>query len=319
MGAVKMILRSAIAMTASLLLAGAAWATPVLRSDIVVSAAIVTVGDMFEDAGPAAEQALFRAPLPGTSGLVGLSDIDAALARIGIEAFEARGLDGVRVSRAATVIDEAALSDLIAADLAARGIVGSGMSVDTLFSMPVQPLNAEAVAEPASIISLRYLPGSGAFTARFAIAGMAQPLDVSGTIELMIEAPHINASLPAGTLLTAGNIEMRPVPLKFVESTGVARLEDVVGKALARQSRDGMLLKPADVTVPLLISKNDPVTIYFRQGPMTLTVKGQAVTGAASGGPVQVLNLMSKRVISATAISAGAVEVSADPLAVAGL
>jgi flagella basal body P-ring formation protein FlgA len=34
---------------------------------------------------------------------------------------------------------------------------------------------------------------------------------------------------------------------------------------------------------------------------------------------VQVLNLMSKRVISATAISAGAVEVSADPLAVAGL
>ena len=75
----------------------------------------------------------------------------------------------------------------------------------------------------------------------------------------------------------------------------------------------------ASTLMPLLISKNDPVTIYFRKGPMTLTVKGQAVTGAASGGLVQVLNLMSKRVISATAISAGAVEVSADPLAVAGL
>jgi flagella basal body P-ring formation protein FlgA len=104
-----------------------------------------------------------------------------------------------------------------------------------------------------------------------------------------------------------------------VENTGVARLEDVVGKTLVRQSREGMMLKPADVTVPLLISKNDPVTIYFRKGPMTLTVKGQAVSSAAAGGLVQVLNLMSKRVISATAISAGAVEVSADPLAVAGL
>jgi flagella basal body P-ring formation protein FlgA len=314
-----MILRSAIATFAGLLLSSAAWAAPVLKADIVVSAPIVTVGDMFDAAGAIAEQPLFRAPNPGTSGLVSVADITSALARIGIKEFENGGLDGVRVTRAAAVIDETVLSDLIAADLAGRGIIGEGMTVDTLFSVPVQPLNAEAVAQPASVISLRYLPGTGAFTARFAIAGIEQPLDVSGSIELMIAAPHINASLPAGTLLSAENIEMRPVPMKFVESTGVARLEDVVGKTLVRQSRDGMMLKASDVTVPLMISKNDPVTIYFRQGPMTLTVKGQAVTGAAAGGLVQVINLMSKRVISATAVSAGAVEVSADPLALAGL
>jgi len=314
-----MILRSAIATFAGLLLSGAALAAPVLKSDIVVSAPIVTLGDMFDAAGAAAEQPLFRAPNVGTSGMVSVTDIGAALARIGIEDFETGGRDSVRVSRAAAIIDETVLADLIAADLASRGIIGSGMTVDTLFSVPVKPLNAEAVAEPARVISLRYLPGSGAFTARFAIAGIEQPLDVSGSIELMIAAPHIKATLPAGTLLSAEDIEMRPVPLKFVESTGVPRLEDVVGKSLARQSREGMMLKASDVSTPLMISKNDAVTIYFRQGPMTLTVKGQAVTGAAAGGLVQVINLMSKRVISATAISAGAVEVSADPLALAGL
>ena len=314
-----MIQRFAFAAFAGLLLSGAAWAAPLLKADIVVSAPIVTVGDMFDAAGAGAEQPLFRAPNPGTSGMVSITDIGAALARIGIEEFETGGVDSVRVSRAAAVIDEAVLSDLIAADLAGRGIISTGMTVDTLFSVPVKPLNAEAVAEPARVISLRYLPGSGAFTARFAIAGIDQPLDVAGTIELMIAAPHIKANLPAGTLLSADNIEMRPVPLKFVESTGVARLEDVVGKTLVRQSREGMMLKPSDVSIPLLVSKNDPVTIYFRKGPMTLTVKGQAVTGAAAGGLIQVINLMSKRVISATAISAGAVEVSADPLALAGL
>ncbi len=314
-----MILRSAIATFAGLLLTSAAWSAPVLKADIVVSAPIVTVGDMFDAAGAGAEQPLFRAPNPGTSGMVSITDISAALARIGIEEYETGGVDGVRVSRAAAVVDEDVLSDLIAADLAGRGIISTGMTVDTLFAVPVKPLNAEAVAEPARVISLRYLPGSGAFTARFAIAGIEQPLDVAGTIELLIAAPHIKASLPAGTLLSADNIEMRPVPLKFVESTGVARLEDVVGKTLVRQSREGMMLKPSDVSVPLLVSKNDAVTIYFRKGPMTLTVKGQAVTGAAAGGLVQVINLMSKRVISATAISAGAVEVSADPLALAGL
>lgn len=314
-----MILRSALLTLTTLLMSGAALAAPTLRSDVVVSAAVVTVGDMFEDSGLAAEQPLFRAPMPGTSGLVSITDIDAALARIGIVAFEANGLTGVRVSRAASVVDEAVLADLITADLTERGIIGTDMSVDTLFAGPIAAINAEAVAEPASVISLRYLPATGAFAARFAIAGVAQPLEVTGSIELMINAPHITSSLPAGTLLSADNVEMRPVPLKFVESTGVARLVDVVGKTLVRQSREGMMLKPADVTTPLLVSKNELVTIYFRKGPLTLTVKGQAITGAASGGLVQVLNLMSKRVISATAIAAGAVEVNADPLALAGL
>ena len=314
-----MILRSALAALSTMLLAHTAAAAPVLRSDVIVTAPLVTVGDMFEDAGMVAETALFRAPKPGTSGLVAIDDITAALGRIGITQFEAEGVTGIRVTRPAAVIDEALLSGLIAADLKARGILGSGMSADTMFTTPVAAINAEAVAEPASVVSLRYLPGTGAFTARFAVAGIEQPLDVSGTIELMIEAPHITTSLPAGTLLTADKIEMRAVPVKFVDSTGAARLEDILGKTLTRQTREGMMLRPADVTAPLMVSKNDTVTIYFRKGPMTLTVKGQAITSAASGAPLQVLNLMSKRVISATAIAPGAVEVGSDPLAVAGL
>lgn len=312
-------LRSTLATLIGLLLCTAAFAAPVLKSDVLVSGPIVTVGDMFAQAGDIAAQPLFRAPKPGTSGLVALTDIDAAMGRLGLEDFDRNGIGAVRVSRAAALVDETLLSNLISADLAARGIISPAMSVETFFAKPVAPINAEAIAEPASIVSLRYLPGNGSFTARFALAGMEQPLDVSGTIELMIDAPHVTSTLPAGTLLTADNVELRKVPLKFVESTGVARLVDVIGKALLRQSRDGMMLKPADVTVPLLVGKNDLVTIYFRKGPMTLTVKGQAITGAASGGLVQVLNLMSKRVISAKAIAAGAVEVSADPLALAGL
>ncbi len=304
---------------ASLLLAAPAWAEPVLRADITVSAPVVNVGDMFDNAGDAANAPLFRSPLPGTSGLVDLATIDAALERAGIASFDAQGLTGTRVSRAAAVVDETVLAALIADDLKQRGILGAGMSVDTLFATAVTPVNAEAVKQPARIVSLRYLPGNGGFTARFAIAGVAQPLDVSGNIELMIEAPHVVGTVAAGTLLSAADVAMRPVPLKYVEASGVPRIEDVVGKTLLRQSRDGMMLRLADVATPLTVGKNDLVTIYFRKGPMTLSVKGQAITGAAAGGQLQVLNLMSKRVISATALSTGAVEVSADPLTLAGL
>lgn len=311
-------MRSILALLTTALLSNTAFAAPVLRANVVVSAPLVTVGDMLADAGEQADTALFRAPNPGTTGAVPLADVAAALARAGI-AFESQGLTSVSVTRAAAVVDETLLSDLIAADLAARGIINHGMSVDTLFSVPVSPINAEAVAEPARVVSLRYLPGNGAFTARFALAGISAPLDVSGTIELLIEAPHITGNLPAGTLLSPDNVAMRAVPVSYVDATGAARLEDVVGKTLNRQSRDGMMLRPSDVSNPLTVAKNDSVTIYFRKGPMTLTVKGQAITGAAEGAPLQVLNLMSKRVISATAIAPGAVEVGGSPLAIAGL
>jgi flagella basal body P-ring formation protein FlgA len=52
---------------------------------------------------------------------------------------------------------------------------------------------------------------------------------------------------------------------------------------------------------------------------MTLTVKGQAITRASRGSSLQVLNLMSKRVISATAVAPGTVEVTGGPVSLAGL
>src|SRR5690606_30813665 len=103
------------------------------------------------------------------------------------------------------------------------------------------------------------------------------------------------------------------------DAQGVAPLTQLIGMALNRQSREGMVVRASDVSTPLAVAKNDIVTIYYRQGPMTLTVRGQAVTGASEGAPLQVLNLVSRRVISATAVAPGAVEVSSAPLTVAGL
>ncbi|MDB5527824.1 MAG: flgA [Devosia sp.] len=314
-----MIMRSLIAALTTALLAGSALAAPQLKAEVVVIGAVVTVGDMFDDAGLQAELPLFRAPNPGTTGSVPVAAITAAAARIGIADFEANGLQSVNVIRSASVVDEAVLTDLITRDLVSRGTIGAAVTAQAMFTVPFAPINAEATDAPATLLSLRYLPGNGAFNARFAVAGMAKPLDVSGTLDLSVEAPHLATSLPAGTVISASDIEMRPVSLRNGDTSGFADPAQLVGMQLNRQSREGMLLKPADVSTPTLIARNDLVTIYFRQGPMTLTVKGQAITNAVTGAPVQVLNLMSKRVITATAIAAGAVEVSKDPLALAGL
>jgi flagella basal body P-ring formation protein FlgA len=314
-----MILRPLIAVLTAALLTSAAYAAPNLKAEVVISGAVVTAGDMFDDAGLHAEEALFRAPNPGTTGSVSVSAITAAAARIGIADFETNGLRSVSVIRSASVVDETVLADLITRDLISHGTISGDMSAQAVFSTPFTPINAEATETPVSLLSLRYLPGNSSFSARFAIAGVTQPLDVFGTLDLSVQAPHLAANLAAGTVLSAADIEMRPEPLTNGNTTGFPNMNQLVGMQLNRQSHEGMLLKAADVSAPALIARNDLVTIYFRKGPMTLTVKGQAITSASKGAPVQVLNLMSKRVITAKAIAAGAVEVSNDPLALAGL
>jgi flagella basal body P-ring formation protein FlgA len=308
----------AIALSVSLT-TGQAFAAPILKAEITVSAPVVTVGDMFDGAGVLSEQALFRSPLPGTTGNVDLDAVRMAAARIGLTSFEASGLAQVRVSRDAVLVDHDLLAELIAEDMRSRGILGQGMSANMLFATPVDAINVATGDTPARLESLRYLPGNGTFSARFLLAGVDQPLDINGSIEISIEAPHLVVGLPAGTVLRSDHIVMRPLPVQQADAQGVASLDQLVGMALNRQSRDGMVLRANDVSTPLAVAKNDPVTIYYRQGPLTLTVKGQAVTSAAAGAPLQVLNLVSRRVISANVIAPGAVEVSTTPLALAGL
>ena len=112
-----------LALLALALSGSTALAVPTLKGEITVNKAIVTVGDMFDDAGALAETGIFMAPAPGTTGVVPLADVERAAALVGLEAFENVGFTRVRVARASTLVDAAMLDTLIDADLTRRGIL----------------------------------------------------------------------------------------------------------------------------------------------------------------------------------------------------
>lgn len=298
-----------------------ALAAPVLKAEVSVNHPVITVGDMFEDAGLLAERALFRAPEPGTTGIVSLEAVRAAAAKAGLSDYAQDGLLSVRVERRATVVDTTVLSGLISADLAVRGLLPQGAELHTRFDNPGLSYNAEAVETPVTLLALRYQPGSASFSARFQVAGMELPVDVAGSIDLLVEVPHLAASLKAGAVLTPADIEMKRVSLAFADQSGVENFDDLVGKQLRRNSRAGVMLKAADVTEPLAVRRNTEVTVLLRTGPMTLTVIGQSLGDAASGQPVQVMNSVTRKILTGVATANGAVEITtaAAKLQVAGL
>jgi flagella basal body P-ring formation protein FlgA len=174
------------------------------------------------------------------------------------------------------------------------------------------------VDTPVSLVSLRYTPGNGGFAARFMIAGIDQPVDLTGAVDLMTSVPRLSTALPAGAILGAADFETASVPLAVADASGYADVDQLVGRELIRAARAGLMLRAADVRAPATVKRNSVVTVLLRSGPMTLTVKGTALGTAAAGEPVDVLNTVSRKVLHGVARADGTVEIPT-ALTVAGL
>jgi flagella basal body P-ring formation protein FlgA len=291
-------------------LAAPALATPSLKGDVTVNSAIVTVGDMFDNPGKLSETAIFRAPAPGTTGIVPLAAVEQAARAIGLTDFDNVGYMRVRVVRLTTPVDAPMLSALIASELGRRGVTSDSITASVHFDQPTVSFNATQQADPATLGDLRYAPDTGLFSARFTIAGIDRPVDLTGQVELMTTAPRLTDTLTAGTILSASDFELVPVPVKTANAGGYADLDQLVGKQLVRQSRAGMMLKASDVDEPTVVTRNAPVTVTLRAGPMTLTVKGQALGTASAGESVDVLNTVTKKILHGVAKADGTVEIT---------
>jgi len=312
-------MKSIIALATVLLaLPGAALAAPELKPEALVTGEIVTVGDLFTDAGLLAEQPLFRAPQPGTAGMVSVAAIRAAAAKAGLADFAAGDLTSVRVARDATLVDATTLGSLVAREMMSRNLVPAGVAIDTRFDIAPE-VEAAAVPEPVALTDLDYVPGGRIFTATFRVAGYQNPMRLTGRVQLMVSVPHLSQTIAAGDIITPADVEMKPVAYELATGTGIDSAADVVGKALKRNARAGLMLKLSDLTEPMVIRRNQQVTVLLRAGSMTLSVIGTALGDAAAGAPVQVMNTVTHKILTGTASGVGTVEIAAGPRAVAGL
>ena len=293
------------------LLTTGALASPVLKSQVVVSTPIVTVGDMFDDADLYAEEPLFRSPAPGTTGRVSLDAVRVAAAKIGLTEFESPSSLAVTVARFGEVVGASEFSDLIEDALRERGTLSDNVSAEINFSTLLPTITADTAKDPVQLVSLSYAGGSGQFAARFMVSGSSKPIDLDGRIDLVVEVPHLVSALGADAVIGPEDVEMRAVPIRTADTGSYASLDQVIGMQLRRPARAGKMLKPGDIAEPVLIARNEAVTIVYRSGPLTLTVKGQALGNASRGATVQVLNLMSNKVLSALAADQGLVTVAA--------
>jgi flagella basal body P-ring formation protein FlgA len=79
----------------------------------------------------------------------------------------------------------------------------------------------------------------------------------------------------------------------------------VIGMAVRRPLREGDAVSLRDISAPMVIRKDDVIAVTFAMNGLSLSLQAKALTDAAAGQSVSVMNPASRKIIQAVATAPG--------------
>jgi flagella basal body P-ring formation protein FlgA len=277
-------------------------AVPVLRAQVTVESDIVRIGDMIDNAGTAAQIAIYRAPDLGTTGTLPTVQVINALQAHQVIGVDTRDIKSVSVTRLARTLESKEIEAQVAHALEHRNGLGEAANLNLTFDRDVQDVRLEAWNNGAlQPIATRYDPRSGRFDVTLEIgndiSSARTKLRFTGIAVEMIEAAVLTRSVERNDVLKASDVIAERRPKAEVGGEAAARSQ-AVGMQMRRQLRAGQPLRAIDLAKPDLVQRDDNVTLIYEAAGLYLTVRGKAAESGTEGDTINVLNLQSKRTVS---------------------
>jgi flagellar basal body P-ring formation protein FlgA len=287
---------------------------PVLRADVSVSGDLVRIGDVIENAGSAAQIAIYRAPDLGTTGTLPTADVLSALRAHQVIGVETGNIKQVSVTRLARTLEAKEIELQVARALEHRNGLGDAENLTLTFDRDVQDIKLDALNSGVmNPVSVRFDSRSGRFDITFVLGGanVATParLRFTGAAVEMVEAAVLARSVDRNEVLKGSDVVVERRP-KAEVGGDLAGRERAIGMQARRALRAGQAVKLADLAKPDLVQRDQGVTLIYETAGIYLTLRGKALEAGTEGDVVNVLNLQSKRTISGVVIGRGQVSVS---------
>jgi flagella basal body P-ring formation protein FlgA len=288
--------------------------TPVLRAEVSVTSDIVRIGDVIDNAGPAAQIAIYRSPDLGTTGKLPVAQVLAALRAHRVIGVDTKDIREVTVTRLSRTLESRDIETQVAAALEHRGGLGGAANLSLTFDRDVQTTQLDASNTGAlQVVANKFDPRSGRFDLTFEIANdagiAAARLRFTGTAVETVEAAVLARGVERNEILKSSDVVVERRP-KTEVGNDVAGRDRAVGMQARRQLRAGQALRLADLAKADLVQRDQPVTLIYQTAGLYLTVRGKAIDGGAEGDVVSVVNLQSKRTVTGTVIGRGQVSVA---------
>jgi flagellar basal body P-ring formation protein FlgA len=289
-------------------------AAPVLRANVTVADDVVRIGDVIDNAGTAAQIAIYRAPDLGTTGSLPTTQLLTALQAhqvIGVDTKDIKAVSVTRLSRAIEVKD---IQSQVAHALEHRGGLGEAVNLSLTFDRDLQEVQLEASFSGAiQPVATRYEPRNGRFDVSFEVGSEnnAKPtrLRFTGTVIETLEAAVLTRDVQHGDILKSSDVMTERRTKTEVGSDAAVR-NLAVGMQMRRQARAGQALRVADLAKPDLVQRDDNVTLIYESSGLYLTIRGKAMENGTEGDVINVTNLQSKRTVSGVVIGRGQIAIS---------
>ena len=268
---------------------------------------------LVENAGAAANIAIFRAPDLGQTGRVAVERVIEAVLPHEVVDLDTRALTEVVVTRASTAVTPKDIEARITQALASRQRNTDPANLTLTFDVEARLFHIEPGTE-LRIARMTYEPRGGRFDVLFERPGNRNLLRYTGTFAETFEAVVLARPIAANEVVRASDITVVRRPKVEFQANIITTAEQAVGLAPRRAMRPGEVLRQTDLGKAELVARNDNVTITYQVPGITLTMRGKALEGGAQGDTINVLNVQSKRSIQATVAGPGHVVVMATSL-----
>lgn len=289
-------------------------AAPALRANVQVSSDIVRIGDLIDNAGAAAQIAIYRAPDLGTTGSLPVPAVINALRAHQVIGVDTRDLKEISVTRLARAIDGKDIEAQVGRALERKNGLGDAANLQLTFDRDPGDIKLDAgftgAIQPTTV---RYDNRNGRFDVTFEIANdsgiSGTKLRFTGTAIETVEAAVLARSIERNEILKSSDVTVERRPKAEVGGDAASR-DRAVGMQARRQLRAGQAVRVADLVKPDLVQRDQNVTLIYESPGLYLTVRGKAVEGGTEGDVVNVMNLQSKRTISGVVTGRGQVTIS---------
>ncbi len=290
-------------------------AQPSLRASVTVSSDIVRIGDIVENAGSAAQIAIFRAPDLGTTGSLPVAQLLTALRTHQVIGVDTRDLREVSITRSSRTLVSKEIEQQIARVLERRNGLGDAANITVTFERDLRELQLDAAHTGdmrATIV--RFDPRNGRFDITFEI-----PNDVTynptklrfiGTAVETVEAAVLTRAVERNEILRSSDVVVERRPKTEIGNDLINR-DRSVGMQARKQMRAGQALKAADLGKPDLVSRDQGVMLIYEAPGLYLTGRGKALDSGTEGDIVNIVNLQSKRTVQGVVTGPGQVTITA--------
>ncbi len=186
-------------------------AAPVLRASVTVSGDVVRIGDVIDNAGTAAQIAIYRAPDLGTTGMLPTAQVISALRAHQVIGVDTREIREISVTRLARTLDGKDIELQVARALEHRNGLGDAANLSLTFDRDVQDLRLDASNTGAmQPVAARFEPRNGRFDVTFEIGNdnVATPtrLRFTGTAVETVEAAVLTRNVERNEVIKSSDV-----------------------------------------------------------------------------------------------------------------